>query len=227
MNNIDYYIYHHLGLGDHIICNGLIRYLTNKLNTNKIALIVKNSNFANVKRMFVDKTNITYFLVNNDNEFMDFYNKHKNAPLIKVGFDKCENHKFDVSFYESVNVPFLERWNSWYIYRDLEQQNKIFQELDINEDYIFVHDESSTGKYNLRIDSNLRQIRPTRLKCEKSIFDWIGVIESAKEVHVINSSFAHLVNSLNLKSSLIYHNIKSDDGMSFVLKGKNWNIISY
>lgn len=227
MNNIaDCYIYHHLGLGDHIICNGLIRYIIDKCQLKHPFLVVKKSNLANVQRMLIDKPELDFFVVNQDSDFINHYEQHKHIPLVKVGFEKCNNSAFDKSFYESVNVPFVERWQSWYIQRDSDQENKILQALNINEDYIFVHDESSTGKYNLNISSKLRQVKPTKLNCEKSIFDWIKIIENAKEVHVISSSFAHLVNSLDLTCPVFYHDIKAAHGMKFAFR-QGWLSIPY
>lgn len=221
------YIYHHLGLGDHLICNGLVRYLISTLGLKRPCLVVKQSNLNNVQRMFIDQTNLSFCVLKSriykDSEFVDYYNQNK-APVIKVGFEECRSADFDKSFYDSVYVPFEERWNSWYIQRNDEQENKLFEELKIDDDYIFIHDQSSVGKYNLKIDSDLRQIRPDKLKCETSIFDWIKVIENAKEIHAISSSFVHLINSLKLNNSLYFHNIKHSDGMFFCLSSQ-WKII--
>lgn len=220
------FIYHHLGLGDHIICNGLVRYLIAKCGLKTVSLIVKSSNINNIKRMYRDKPEIEFFIINDDSEFLQFYQDNKNTPLIKVGFDKCINSQFDRSFYDSVKVPFVERWNSWYIERDEEQENAVLKELNIDYDYIFVHNESSVGTFDLNISSHLKQIKPVKLTSEKSIFDWIKVIENAKEIHVINSSFAHLANSLTLSNKLFYHDIKYADGTGFKLTDR-WNFINY
>lgn len=222
--NLDCIVYHHLGLGDHIICNGLVRYLINNFNLKRIGLIVKQANVENVIRMFEDKPEIHFLVLNNDNDFERLYKRNKDVPLLKVGFEKSRNEDFDKSFYDSLFVPFIERWNSWYVQRDRRQEDKIFEALDIQDDYIFIHDYSSVGNYNLNIQSNLRQIRPYKLDCEKSIFDWIKVIENAKEVHVISSSFVHLINSLKLNNSLYFHNIKHSDGMFFSLLPQ-WEIM--
>lgn len=224
MNHLECIIYHHLGLGDHIICNGLVRYLINKFNLKKLALAVKESNVDNVIRMFADKPEIQFLIVNNDEDFERFHQRNPSIPVLKAGFEKCRNGDFDKSFYDSLSVPFNERWDSWYIERDHTQENEVFKALNIEGEYIFVHDDSSVGKYDLKIDSDLRQIRPHKLKCERSIFDWIKVIENAKEVHVISSSFVHLINSLKLDNKLYFHNIKYSHGMFFCLNNQ-WNIV--
>jgi hypothetical protein len=229
MNPIDCYIHHHLGLGDHIICNGLVRYVADKYQFKNIGLVVKRPNLNNVERMFSDRPEIKFFVVNEDREFVEHYAKNKKVPLLRVGFEKCKNQDFDKSFYDSVNVPFDERWNSWGLKRDLEQEAKVISELNIDGDYIFVHDASSVGSYELNINSDLQQINPRKLSCEKSIFDWLGIIEGAKEIHCIDSSFMHIIDSYRFDNKKYYHTIKTSvlrNGITFSLQN-DWEFINY
>mgnify|MGYP003110551424 CR=1 FL=1 len=227
MKPIECFIHHHLGLGDHIICNGIVRYVVKAYAFNSVSLVVKKSNLNNVKRMFSDLPQVSFFVVEEDKEFIEEYNSNlKSTPLLRVGFERCRNHEFDRSFYESVNVPFKERWDSWCLERDIEQEQRLISELNLDGEYIFVHDKSSVGNYNLNINSGLRQVKPDRLKSEKSIFDWMGVIENAKEIHGISSSFTHLIDSMKLKNKLYFHDIKASHGMGFSLKN-NWEVVSY
>lgn len=230
MKPIDCFIHHHLGLGDHIICNGLVRYLAKNYGFENIALVVKKSNLNNVTRMFLDLAQVSFFAVDEDREFIEEYNSNlKSIPLLRVGFEKCRNGDFDRSFYDSANVPFQERWNSWNLERDYEQEAKIIEELGINGDYIFVHDTSSVGKYDLKIESKLPQIKPKKLDCEKSMFDWIGVMENAKEIHCIDSSFMHIVDSYKFENDKYYHTIKTTvlrNGIGFSLQN-NWRTVNY
>ena len=222
---IDYYIYHHLGLGDHIICNGLVRYFCKKNKSKNISLVVKERNFNNVSRMYKGFENICFTKVDDDKGFLSLYSKCSATPVLRVGFEKTRPNDFDVSFYDCAQISFSERWNSWDLERDDEQEKKIIEEFDVTGDYIFVHDSSSVDKYNLNIDSDLPQIRPKRLSSEKSIFDWLGVIENAKEIHCVNSSFIHLINSYNFNNKKYYHTI-NQNGLGFSLKG-DWEIVNY
>ena len=102
-------------------------------------------------------------------------------------------------------------------------------ELNIKGDYIFVHDTSSEGQYDIQIDSPLQQIKPRKLECEDSIFDWLGVIENAKEVHCIDSSFIHMIDSYSFSNKKVYHNIRmalSKSGVGFTLR-QNWMRANY
>lgn len=233
------YIHHHLGLGDHIICNGLVRFIQRK-EPKRIVLVVKESNRNNVSRMYRDCGWIDYHPVETDHEF---YNYHKNNPqikLLRVEYDKKLHFAFDRSFYESVGVSFKERWDSWYLERDFEQENLLKREINLPKDFIFVHDQSSSGKFDLKIDSDLPVIKLSKLQCEKSIFDWMGVIEDAKEIHCIDSSIIHLINSMpDIKSELYFHSVKDTrwmtvDGVGLPLqnglgfkKKDEWKYIRY
>jgi len=57
------YIYHHLGLGDHIICNGLVRELIKP--EKKYKMFVKPHNHNIVKFMYRDLKNLD-FIVGDD-----------------------------------------------------------------------------------------------------------------------------------------------------------------
>ena len=62
------YIYHNLGLGDHIILNALVREIIQQNSKNFLILFVKKNNISSVKFMFKDINNINFFLINNDEE---------------------------------------------------------------------------------------------------------------------------------------------------------------
>ena len=66
------YIYHHLGLGDHISCHGIVRHFSEI--EDKICLFIKPHNLDNVKRMFSDINNIDY-IVGDDNFVNDYISK--------------------------------------------------------------------------------------------------------------------------------------------------------
>ena len=60
---MNYYIYHHLGLGDHFICNGLVRQFIDKNKLSCVSVVVKTSNLKNVQRMFKDRDELITALV--------------------------------------------------------------------------------------------------------------------------------------------------------------------
>lgn len=227
MQNIDtLYIHHHLGLGDHIICNGLVRYLTKLTGANDVWLVVKKQNINNVVRMYADDRRIKFIPVSSDSEFYQFRMDWSKVILARIGFEKCRDADFDVSFYDSVGVPFQERWNSWYCDRNADSEKNMIDELNLPTKFALVHDTSSIGKFDLSVNTDLPVIRVSRIKSETSIFDWIGIIERATEIHCVDSSFIHLVNSVSdVTDSLFYHRIKQSK-MQIRFR-KQWNVVEY
>jgi len=194
------YIYHHLGLGDHIICNGMVRFYQNTYNN--ISIFCKNHNYDNVSYMYRDNPLINIIKVLDDNNVNDYIIKNNiQNDVIFVGFNKLNNkyNTFDEEFYESLNIPFLVRFDNFYIERDLDLEQKIIKELNPNnEKYIFTHNiDKSKINTNLKIIDN---------PVNYSIFNLISLIENAEEVHLMESSIKNLVNSYKMeKPNFFYH----------------------
>lgn len=203
-------IYHHLGLGDHIICNGLVRRIIKNNPQTKIELAVKKKNLNNVSRMFID-CDISFAVVDNN---------YINGNLgWSFGGDRSVN--FDEAFYKQANVDFLHRWQSFYISRDYNKENTVCEYLNLPAKFALVHNTASAGKVDIDLKTKLPVVSMSRTPVESTMFDWMGVIERATEIHCINSSFVHLVDSMLPKAKLFYYDDRSHLPFS---KKLNWNI---
>jgi hypothetical protein len=205
------YIYHHLGLGDHIICNGLIRKLINP--NEKYIMFVKSHNLHSVKFMYRDLSNLS-FIEGDDSFAINFINKNKISEpnLIKIGFWRHPNSKsFDESFYMQKNVSFDCRWDDFFITRDFDTEELLYKKFDIKKnEYIFIHDDTNRNyiideKYI--INKNLKLVRPI-LGLTNNIFDYCKIIENSIEAHFIDSSFKLMCDSLSLKKERIFYHLK-------------------
>ena len=231
-------IYHHLGLGDHIICNGLVRELCKKHE--KVYCFVKDRNMNSVAFMYRDEPKIELVGVEDDWEVPIKLNHH--IDLIKIGFEHLETreHNFDASFYGQVGLDFNLRWDSFYVERDYGAEHQLFNRLNPkSEPYAFVHDDPSRG---LQIDlgtisKRLKIIKPSdcflsgnlKREFEKfNLFHWIRVLEYSEEIHCMDSSFKCLVESLFCipKTKLFYHQYVRGRGPQAVSSTrKQWIII--
>ena len=233
MNNC--FILHHLGLGDHIICNGLVREVLKKCDI--LYFPVKHHNLKTVEKMFSDIPNKIIFLpVENDAEMIQsFYPIRFNIrEIVKLGIfyetnfiKKGEN--FCESFYRNADIPYEKRWDSFKYQRDIEGE-RLISKTKIQDDYIFVHDDVSR---NLNIDKsflpNIKTYRPSHGLAEKAnttIFDYVPILENSKEIHCMDSSFAAMIDhipSLKSKKKYIHRYVRAG---SFNPKYENnWRII--
>jgi len=215
------FIHQHLGLGDMILCNGLIRHLLSLTSKNdRIFLFCKNIHYQSIKFMYRDEKKINLVSINNNkneiNEVNKILNKEKKSyELIKIGhefylptsnlnLDKKNMWPCDIIFYKQLNVPFRYRFNKCYWKRDLKREKQVFKELvGDNKSYVFLHDDPMR---NLIIDQKEvnHKYKIIRNDYKYSIFDYGLILENAKELHLMESSFRQLVETLNTNKPKLY-----------------------
>lgn len=209
------YIYHHMGLGDHVICNGLVRKVI-KPNEEYI-LFVKEHNLSTVKFMYRDLENLK-FIVGDDTFVNNFLSLSENSSTetIYAGFQIHPDSKnFDESFYLQNNIPFSNRWSSFKVIRDIDAEINLFKHFNVKEnEYVFIHDDSSRGfeiNEDLIINKDLPKIRP-RHGLTNNVFDYCYLMEKSIESHFIDSSFRLIFDSLKLRNTNIFYHLKLKNG---------------
>ena len=219
-------IHHHLGLGDHFVCNGIVNYIS-KITEAHISVICKQQNYVTVCCLYSEDKNISIIPIDTDCEDqiqqVNRYAIENDFRLLRFGFgdDHIDPKAWDMSFYKELGIDFIERYRSFKL-------PKMPPETLLpvpSHKYIFVHDESSEGKYDLKILSNLPQICVNKTDTD-NILAYIGLIQNAEEIHCVNSSLFHLVDSMsNITKKLYYHDIRLHP-YSFQVSAR-WAIIGY
>lgn len=138
--------------------------------------------------------------------------------------------KFDASYYEQLNVPFELRWKSGQI-KPGPRSKELLKELNVdNTKYMLICNQASSDmRFNLKLDN------PEKLKqiyvypATNNLCDWANLIENASQIHTIDTSFIHLVESYfyGVKShpQLFFH-LARPSGTEFTRK-LHWTSISY
>jgi len=220
-------IYHHLGLGDHIICNGLVRHFA---ETDDITLICKNKNYNNVKFMYRDNPKITIHKVENDTEAKEFCDSQHLIKVLRIGFAVgSEKHPYclwDENFYKNANINFEYSWSKFFVNPNLDRCEQVFKELNPNkESYIFVHNIDST-KID-RIDYSVISKSKKKILSDTNIdfFDYYSIIQRASEIHCIDSSFKHLVDRVPTTGKLFYHKLANPKEYDSHNSEKEWVVV--
>jgi len=221
----DIYIYHHLGLGDHIILNGFVRSYLDQYD--RIFLFSKPGNSKNVKRMYKDISDKLKVISLDDKgvrEFMNMFRSHKYLIVGHTGdffrrIDDPNSEKtFDQLFYEDHQIPFDDKWNKFHLERDTEREKEVYYDilgLKDDSEFIFLH-ESNERPINQEIPSNIKIIRPDNMSV--GIFDYLFTIEKAKQVHVMNSSFMNLIDCIQLREDGLFYHEYSRPNINATLK---------
>lgn len=208
------YIYHHLGMGDHIMCNGIVRSYAEKYD--KIFIFVKPHNIGNVKYMYRDNNKIK-FIPLDDADAKNFINFNPNNKYLIVGITPEWFHNFDVKklyktfdegFYIAANIPFEDKWNKFFFQRALDVEKDVFYnklKLKDEDEFIFIHDNLDQGRAfkSEYFSKEHKKIRPGNFPNIR-LFDFLYTIEKAKEVHVMNSSFMNIIDCIQLRNDGLF-----------------------
>jgi hypothetical protein len=231
-------LHHNLGLGDHIICNGLVRSLLNdgKYFTD-VYIFCKEKNIRSVSSMYEDDSRIHIITIPNDpNVEWAIVNTFVGQNSELRAFIRSQNciidnlkemglvSTWDEGFYTCCGIPFEKRWDSFKMNRNPDREKTLKDKLKISDTdrFVLVHNQGSWGgKHELQIESSLVKIFVEPIT--DSMFDWCGIAEQAEEVHCIDSSFIHLAQGLNIKHGFFHD---SRDTPTFKLKS-SWSKICY
>lgn len=190
-------IHHHLGLGDTIECNGMVRYYAEKYD--KVHVFSKERNYNMISYMYRDNQNILVHKVPENSEYVGvskFLENFEGSVLVpghqnyftKEGWGPGE------TFYHLANVPWECRNSKFFFERDLEKEQEVCDILNPNkEKYIFVHDDPSRG-LNLNIDTSYKIIKND---VSINMFNIIKLLEEAEEIHCMSSSILCLIDCLS------------------------------
>jgi hypothetical protein len=205
----------HQGLGDHILCNAIYREYSK--NYNRVFITIKQNYRRELSAMLKDISNITFLVMPNRRSWTSTRIIQFSARLFRIkvlGLGSYginffpPNIRFDNNFYDQACLPFILRWDSFKVNRDMEKENYLYQLLGCEKaDYIFLHEDISRNFIidRNKIPKNINIIEPNMNMNEFNLVDYSKVIENAKEIHVIESSFAAYIESLPLDIPIYAH----------------------
>lgn len=179
-------VHHHLGIGDHFICNGLVHTICDEYD--EVHLICKSACYPTVKHLYEDYEKIKVIPINDEPSDAYRYAAETGIPLVRIGFENLDRSKFEHSFYELVNIPLENRYTRFRFPNNLEKSIAFYEKVIYNKsrDYIFVFNTSTHCTHNLKIESTLPQVVAKKSDTD-DIIDYVHTIMNAKEVHFINS----------------------------------------
>lgn len=199
-------LYHHLGLGDHFICNGLVNKVSEQVD--ELYLICKEKNFDTVSCLYKDNYKVNVIKIKEEPQDITLFSSVNNLPILTVGFTDFKNPSFDRSFYVGMGLDFSLRYSNFKLPKEIENSKNIYDQVVDNVPYCLVHNVCSDGEFNLNIktDLNMVYIKPG---LTKNLLDYVKVIENASEIHCVDSSVFHLIDSMEVNAKLYFHDIRS------------------
>jgi hypothetical protein len=200
-------IHHHLGLGDHFVCNGLVNCLSDINNNNITYLVCKKHNYETVEYLYSENPKIIVIPIEGD-EFLETHklSESLNVNILRIGFEHCDLNNWDRSFYSQLNIDFIERYNN---FRLPKEKPKNILPIP-NKPYILIHNKSSETKYDLDINTDLYKVYIIKQE-GYHLLSYLDIINNAEEIHCIDSAVFHLIDSLsNITNKLYYHDVRKN-----------------
>ena len=206
-------LYFHQGWTDIINCLSLIDYYLDKYqlhliirddSKNLIDYYIGNKNVIvhYINKNILDNTNINqtiekFNLGNYETLFHGYHDKYNNIKNInKFKSLHIKNGNFVRYFFETYNIPFNVRINYFNIERKLLDENNIYEQFikKYGNNYILYHGIDTNNIKNMNneniIDINL---------ISDIFFDYIKVIENAKELHLLYAKRGYIDMFLQIK----------------------------
>jgi hypothetical protein len=119
---------------------------------------------------------------------------------VGIGWD------FSQAFYEHLSIPYTARWDRSPIREATKKVEQVPVDAFPNQERkIFVHDDPSRGYTISRLVNRNAAFRPDFSDPSLSILRYGRLIETADEIHVIDSSFFWFVNALQPRAKLFFH----------------------
>ena len=218
----------HFGLGDNLICLGLMRELAEKNPGVRYHLACLPQYFHSITWMLQSTENIFPTVVTSGREARQLAN-FLNATYKTIGIHNIDIKRFDESFYEEYGIPFEYRWSkaavapgprSEELYKRLNPKNEPFM--------LVCRTESGNNTYPLKIEN------PSKLKvieiypATHNIYDWTKLVEMATEIHSIDTSFLHFVENVLYEKSngKLYYHLCRETKTKFITR-LPWVLVDY
>jgi hypothetical protein len=212
----------HLGLGDQLILNGLVRHFAEQ---DDVTIFVKHSHERSVAFMYRDLgTRVKIIkLEKDDGEMITYVQTHGDVcgKVLALGAHAMPGADFQrlslSPFTTWLCVMYLQAGlNPNAMYRKFKVDRDRSREFPApDEPYVFVHDDEQRGRV-IKLDTTLKVVRPKVSKFMANgmfqddgfnIFDYMTIIENAQERHMMNSSYSWLVELFDIgdKASNFFH----------------------
>ena len=226
----------HLGLGDNILCIGLVRELAERYD--EVMVVCKSHNIINMELFYRGNNKIKLFSVVDDNCISPAFGvPESDFKKITHGYDVYKagihNYKhvsdFPFSFYDDCGIARENLWKKFLV--PLQKESRQLFDLVRGTKYAFIHNISSTNTINLdtiisklNISDDTLIINPsvnpysegntyTKIAAQfinHPLPNYIDTIINADKIFMIDSSFLCMSINCNINTDECYYSHRGD-----------------
>lgn len=226
----------HLGLGDNILCIGLVRELAERYD--EVMVVCKSHYIINMELFYRGNNKIKLFSVVDDNCISPAFGfPESDFKKITHGYDvyKAGIHNythisdFPFSFYDDCGIARENLWKKFLV--PLQKESRQLFDLVRGTKYVFIHNISSTKSINLdtiinklNISDDTLIINPcvnpysegntyTKIAAQfinHPLANYIDTIINADKIFMIDSSFLCMSINCNINTDECYYSTRGD-----------------
>jgi hypothetical protein len=217
------FFYGHLGLGDMFWLCGAVRYLSTCYD--EVVIVVKERNAYNVQMMYGDDPTIKFYVIEDD-YILHPFQQYKKSLMEKEGYvvyacgyhsENPKIYEFPYCFYDDLKLS-RDVMKQYFFVPNYSEALDLFMEVvKVNPSYILIHQQSSAKR--MPIWEKLAMQEPTSLLLDinenhypeghpyyeisqkvvsKPLLFYKILLEHAKEIHLLESSFYCFATHLDL-----------------------------
>ena len=210
------FVHHHIGLGDHFDCHGIIRHLSENPDAimqdktfETFHVFAIDGHYPIIEYMYRDNPAIVVENVGTyetEYEMVQLIIQRYNDPesaILKIGHefyggaggrDIKENKNCWEYFYDQMQLPYNLRHELFYVLRDEAEEQRVFDKLNpTGEKFVFVHDSPERGYKIDRSHIVNKDLKVVENDLDENPLHFLKIIEDAEEIHCIESSFKTLI----------------------------------
>jgi len=205
-------IFQPIGLGDILFVQGIVEHLIK--NGYEVHFPVHKFYFSLVKEYIV-KNNLIWHNENGKYPLSEHYGKEQEASVgediyLPLTFADCYSRTQPmISKYFYMNIP-VDDWRKGFdVQRKLDKEKELIKKYNLKGRYIIVNKQFNMPelkkKREINIESNLHiheMSYEEDLKNGFTLFDWIGALENAEEVHTVGTSVSYLVDKYCINNKI-------------------------
>jgi len=231
-----------MSLGDSIVTSGIANYYWDRCI--ELHYPAKPQYFKTLKTLFQDHPNIKVIPIDGYDMENEYVSHHQLSRIMRTGFETHNIKNFeivpmwDMQLYANYGLSFDLRYKNFRLPKNIEGSEELYQNLSGGEPYILVH--RYTGHHPQGIPINVPSFREMQnlspikiIEIEENITDnmmhYVKLIQNAEEIHVVPSSFHCLVDSMDTKAKLFFHDAREKTSM-FINSSwntKHWTVVNY
>ena len=232
-----------MGLGDNFLISGMVHYYADRCH--EMHVPVWPYFHESVSTLYQDHPHIRVVGLNpfdqGENQYVE---QHKLSRILRTNLINWKIKNFeltplwDLQLYAMHELSYDLRYKNFRLPMHVEGSEELYQKLSGGEPYVLVHRRTSNHPdgipFNLqsfRLHNRLPDVKIIEIdpSITTNMMHYVKLIQCAEEIHCVPSSFHCLVDSMDTKARLYFHNLREKTAMVINSKWNKhrWTMVNY